>query len=149
MGIFDFLKRRKSDDYIPQEKTARTRNSKAIAIIKGDLNRLNGTSQGLGTKAVSYVLSGQNETVLSSLASGQFTETLEVDQEYTRHQATYKRRNLFARMQPYDSDLIVRYTELLSVTLPTTPQSLSGSKKTPPKVRLFLTEVFGGVVKRL
>ena len=147
MGIFDFLKRRKSDDYIPQEKTARTRNSKAIAIIKGDLNRLNGTSQGLGTKAVSYVLSGQNETVLSSLASGQFTETLEVDQEYTRHQATYKRRNLFARMQPYDSDLIVRYTELLSVTLPTTPQSLSGSKKTPPKVRLFLTEVFGGVDK--
>ena len=113
MGIFDFLKRRKSNDYIDPEKVKRTRNSTAVSVVKADLNRLNNTMSGLGTKAAQYVLTGQNETVLSTLANGAYSEPLNLNGSYAREKPSRNRRLLFARLQPYDIELVVRYAKVL------------------------------------
>ncbi len=148
MGIFDFLKGRKSDDLIETEKVKRSRNPKANRIIKNDLERLNKVQSGLGSKAAAYVISGTNETVLSSISQATCADNIEIGKPWVRMNQTHARRNLFARMAPYDVALVSRYTEVLEACAPASPTDLSGSKKMNLALRLFFTESFKGVDKR-
>jgi len=148
MGIFDFFKRSKDNDRIIHKKPTRNRNSLAISIVKADLNRLNSITPGLGAKAISFVISGQNETVLSTISNGAYSEALEVGKQYAQHKATQRRRSLFSRMQPYDIHLVSRYAQVLAAAAPTDTKSLSGSKRLPLVLRLLFTDIFYGVDSR-
>ena len=111
-----------------------------------DLNRLNSAKSGLGTKAIDYVLSGKNETVLSTLSNGTFFELLELQRgAYVSHKSSRNRRGLLARMKPYDSKLAVRYAQVLCAVSEKNSKNSPGSKQTPSEIRSLFGEIFFGV----
>jgi hypothetical protein len=55
------------------------------------------------------------------------------------------RRNLFARLNPYDLDFVQRYAEVLNAATPTA-DGAAGSSLVPKVIRVFLSEAFLGTL---
>ncbi len=130
MGIFEKLKR-----------VADSRGR----VVAADLKRLDDIKPGTADKAVNYVLDGRDETVLATISSGGGKQ-LEVGEAYLHHKSpTPARRRLLAQQRPLDPEFSLRYTEVLLASCPNLPDSAAGSDKANSKVRVFFSEVFGGM----
>ena len=117
-----------------------------VSIVKADLNRLNNAVPGLGTKAVSYVLTGKDETVLSTLSNGTFFNLLELEKGvYVSQKSSRSRRVLLSQMQPYETEFAVRYARVLHAASDKNSKILSGSKHPPSEIRSLFSEIFFGV----
>lgn len=104
--------------------------------------------RGLGDQAIRYVLDGENETVLASLSSSCSGNELEACESYLRHDSpSWLRRQLLAQQDPFDAEFTKRYTEVLSATCATLPDSACGSNKAAKDVRLLFSEAFAGVAE--
>ncbi len=115
-------------------------------VIASDLKRLNDVQKDLADKACSYVMSGDNETVLSTVSTKCSGSELEVCKGYLMHNSpSVNRRRMLAQDEPCDLELAKRYTELLSASCKDLPESAAGSAKANRLVRVFFSEAFEGV----
>ena len=130
------------------EKLKRATGSQTRTIA-ADLKRLDKLQRGLSDKALAYVVSGDNETVLSTLSNQCTGSELEVAQAYLMHESpAWPRRQLLAQSDPYDLELAKRYTELLSAACKDLPDTAAGSAKANRLVRVFFSEAFTGMQQR-
>ena len=133
MGILDKLKR-------VTDPRAR--------VVSNDLSRLDQVRRGLGDQAIRYVLDGENETVLASLSSSCSGNELDACESYLRHDSpSWPRRQLLAQQNSFDAEFTKRYTEVLSATCATLPDSACGSDKATKDVRLLFSEAFAGATE--
>lgn len=114
-------------------------------LITHDLSRLNEVQRGLGDTAVNYVLTGEPETVLSTLSQAVGGELLQVGISYVHYQKKedchLRRQLLFLDMQPFDGELLVRYAQVLAAASRALSDKWLGSDKTPAPLRAYFTEV--------
>ena len=119
-------------------------------FIKQDLEHLNQTQAGLGDSAVSYVLTGENETVLSTLSTVGGGDQLNVcgAHRYNRGNSALQdqRPYHFIDMDPFDGDLLVRYAKVLTAAHGGAPDHALGSKTIPDVMRVLFTETALGAV---
>lgn len=116
-------------------------------FISKDLKRLNAEKLGMGDDAISYVLTGAPETVLSTLSTvgdggklavcrGNFygvEDNIHVD-----------RPHQFIDMTPFDTALLTRYAQVLAAAHRSTPDRAIGSDSVPITMRIFFTEAVLG-----
>ncbi len=118
---------------------------RSAKLITHDLNRLNQVKAGMGDAAVKYVLTGEPETVLSTLSQAGGGAKLQVGVSYVAYNKTedchLRRQLLFLDMAPFDTALLTRYAHVLGAALATKPDRLLGGAKTPVPLRVMLTEV--------
>ncbi len=115
-------------------------------VVAADMKRLNDVQRGLGDKATSYVLSGDNETVLSTISTKCAGKELEVGYGYVMHKSPAgPRRELLAQASPYDMEFAKRYAEVLSAGCKDLPDSAAGSAKVPRLVRVLFSEALEGL----
>ena len=134
MSIFDKLKR-------VADPRAR--------VVAADMKRLNDVQRGLGDKAVSYIMAGDNETVLSTISTRCTGSELEICKGYLmQNSPSWPRRQLLAQDNPYDVEFARRYSEVMSAACKGLPDSAAGSAKTNRLVRVFFSEAFDGVKQR-
>lgn len=118
--------------------------------VRKDLKRLNEVRQGLGGEAVSYVLTGEGGTVLSTLSTLCKRNVLNVCEGwYTWGSPIPARRRLLARADPYDTDLAYRYTEVLCAAAASTSLEADGTIAVPLPMRVFFTEALLGRVRNI
>jgi len=130
------------------DKLKRVTDSRARTIA-ADLKRLDEVQRGLGDQAFSYVVSGDNATVLATLSTKCAGNELEVGRTYMAPGTpTWPRRQLLAKGDPYDIDLAKRYAEVLSAASKDLSDEVVGSPKAKRLVRVFFSEAFDGVKKQ-
>ena len=119
-------------------------------VVAADMKRLNDVERGLGDKATAYVLSGDHETVLSTLSTKCTGAELEVCRPtyYGKEGPSLARRKLLARDHPYDIQVVKRYAEVLSASCKDVPDNAAGSSHTDRLIRLFFSEAFEGLKER-
>ncbi|MCK0097303.1 DUF4132 domain-containing protein [Yoonia sp. F2084L] len=114
-------------------------------LITHDLSRLNKVKAGMGDTAVTYVLRGEPETVLSTLTQAGGGQQLQVGVSYVAYNNTedchLRRQLLFLDMAPFNADLLARYAQVLAASMTAKSDRLVGSAKTPAALRVLLTEV--------
>src|SRR5262249_18072849 len=114
--------------------------------FSNDLKRLNEVKAGLGDQAVNYVRTGADATVLSSLSVLCKANELEVCKTYLNDKSPVRaRRELFARAEPYDLDLMQRYGEVVSAAASAAVVTVVGTDAAPKTLRVFFTEAFLGL----
>ncbi len=112
------------------------------------MKRLNEVQRGLGDKAVNYIMTGDNETVLSTLSNSCNGSEIEVCKGYVMHNSpSWPRRQLLAQDNPYDINFARRYADVMSATCKDLPDIAAGSAKTNRLVRVFFSEVFNGMMQ--
>lgn len=114
-------------------------------VISQDLKRLNEKKKGMGDQAISYVLTGEPATVLSTLSVTGGGETLRLCSIYYNADIERKRSLVFLDTNPYDCDLLARYASVLAASVKTLPDQVCGSDKSSPVLRVWLSEAFLGV----
>jgi len=130
-------------NFFKKAKDPRTR------VVAEDTKRLDIVQPELGNKTLDYIMSGNYETVLSTLSASCTDSELEVCKSYLRHNSpAWPRRQLLAQDSPYDVGFAKRYTEVLSATCKELPDSSAGSAKANKLVRVFFSEAFEGVKQR-
>ena len=118
-------------------------------MVAADMKRLNNVQRGLGDKAVSYIMSGENETVLSTISTKCTGTEIEVCKGYlVQNSPAWPRRQLLGQDKPYDVDFAKRYADVMSAACKDLPDSAAGSAKTTKLVRVFFSEAFEGVKQR-
>ncbi len=118
-------------------------------VVVEDTKRLDTVKPKLGQKTLDYIISGNNEMVLSTLSACCNNSELEAAQSYLSHNSpAWPRRQLLAQDSPYDVAFAKRYTEVLSATCKELPDSAAGSAKVNKLVRVFFSEAFEGVKQR-
>lgn len=118
-------------------------------VVAADMKRLNDVQRGLGNKALGYIMSGESETVLSTLTTKCTGSELEACKGYlVQNSPGWPRRQLLAQDNPYDVEFAKRYAEVLSATCKDLPDSTAGSTKTTRLVRVFFSEAFEGAKQR-
>lgn len=118
---------------------------KTGGVIKDDMKRLDKHSASLSKKAFQYIVNGDDETVLSTLAQTNMGPDLEVAEKWPRSDLTWQRRAFVARSVPYDVDLCARYARVLGASLANPTDVAAGSKNVPNVIRYYFTEVFSGL----
>ncbi|MFK7889016.1 MAG: DUF4132 domain-containing protein [Gammaproteobacteria bacterium] len=130
------------------DKLIRATDPRAKTIAK-DLARLDEVRGGLGALATNYVMSGTDETVLSTIATLGGNNPLEVCTGYVGQKSpSLDRRTLLAQQQPVDLPLTVRYAQVLAASFPSLPDTAAGSKHVPPILRVLFSEIFYGARKK-
>ena len=115
-------------------------------LVSADLKVLNGIQKNLGDQAIEYVLTGNNETVLSTLSNCCTGNELSICGHVNRDNNTaLMRREIFARDNPYDTDFFHRYTKVLAASCPNLPVYTLGSEKANRHARVFFTEAIAGL----
>jgi hypothetical protein len=118
-------------------------------VVAADMKRLDELERGLGDKATAYIMSGDNEIVLSTISTKCSGSELDVATRYMHHQSpALARRQLLAEDSPYNFEFAKRYSEVLSAACKDLPDSAAGSAKTPKLVRVFFSEAFSGLRQR-
>ncbi|MEM7250686.1 MAG: DUF4132 domain-containing protein [Pseudomonadota bacterium] len=117
-------------------------------VAAADMKRLSDVREGLADEATRYIVSGENETVLSTIATLCAGNELDVAELYVFGDTpTWPRRQLLAQHRPYDLEFSRRYTEVLAANCKALPDEAAGSAKANRLVRIFFSEVFDGVKK--
>lgn len=114
-------------------------------FISRDLKRLNKVKAGMGDAAVSYVISGDPETVLATLSNTGSGNILRVCATYSFHDINKKVVDLerpfkFLDMVPYDADILMRYAQVLAAVCQSSLPRMLGSKNVPLAMRIAFTE---------
>lgn len=123
-------------------------------LVQADLGRLNTLGKGLGDKAVRYVSTGQDGTVLSTLANTQIPANLLFGARIMDDQTSVlaRRRTFFLDAAPYDPELMARYAQVLHASRENgtiTNRELAGPDNADPVLRLFFGLAFAGAVENI
>ena len=114
------------------------------STIRADLARLDEKKKGLGAQAAAFVISGEGETVLSTLTTVAPAEKLLVCRSYYAFddKITPERGRLFLDMSPYDVPMLARYARVLTAAAGGAPDNAAGSKHAPDALRVLMSEAF-------
>ncbi len=123
-----------------------TADSPSLRIVKSDMSRLNEIRKGLGGQAAHYVLTGEDEMVLSTIStlSASKNNPLGVAVTYFSPGADKiirGRRRLFISLKPYDLDLVARYGRVLEAVGTSQNMYLLGSDTVPLSYRIIMAEI--------
>ena len=118
--------------------------SPQAALIRADFSRLNELRKGLGDEAARYVLTGEGETVLSTLTQTGGADKLAVGRGHYSHHDTItpQRWALMTDMSPYDTALVARYGAALAATTGGTLDKIAGTEAVPASLRIITADVF-------
>lgn len=113
-------------------------------LIAEKFRELNKVQPGLGDKTVSYIVSGENETVLATLS--QILPTQNPDpgspNSWYGDKQLPQRQKLLLLMEPFDFELVRRFGEVCAQS--GRDAELAGSAKVPLAIRYIFTHVFVG-----
>ncbi|MEM6547262.1 MAG: DUF4132 domain-containing protein [Pseudomonadota bacterium] len=112
--------------------------------LKKDLGMLDKVQSGLGKAAMSYVLSGSDETVLATLGTKAPIHQLSLVRSYGGIENVDARHRLLAQKTP-EIPVLVRYTRVLAAAAGPLKDDVVGSKSVPAPLRVLFHEVFDGL----
>ncbi|MEM8590955.1 MAG: DUF4132 domain-containing protein [Pseudomonadota bacterium] len=114
-----------------------------VHALSSDLKRLNQFEAGLGDKAINFVSTGEDETVLATISTKATGNVLDVSPgSYSSGTAATRRTrgDFFLDAPASDRDILFRYAQVLATSLKDTSHTVLGSDKEPLELRIFFSE---------